>query len=134
MDAIEGVTCDVCHKVTDVLVGKNQLPYDDRPGVLSMSMLRPVLAPALNTGPSAYQTLLDTNSKRICYPVFSESKFCAACHYGKFANTLIYGSYQEWLEAIANPEVVIAPARIVICLKQIKLGPHLESIEMPALE
>jgi hypothetical protein len=95
----EGVTCDVCHKMTDVLVGKNQLPYDDRPGILSMSILRPISAPQLNTGPMAYQSVLDLGFKRTCYPVFSESKFCAPCHYGKFANTLIYGSYQEWLDS-----------------------------------
>lgn len=98
-DAItEGVTCDVCHKVTDVLVGKNQLPYDDRPGILSMSLLRPTSMPQFNAGPVAYQSILDASSKRTCYPVFSESKFCAPCHYGKFANTLIYGSYKEWLD------------------------------------
>jgi hypothetical protein len=105
-DAItEGVTCDVCHKVTDVQVGKNQLPYDDRPGVLSMSILRPILAGQFNAGPMAFQSILDTGSKRTCYPVFSESRFCAPCHYGKFANTLIYGSYQEWLESpYSKPE------------------------------
>lgn len=97
--ATEGVTCDVCHRVTDVLVGKNQLPYDDRPGVLSMSILRPTTVPQFNTGPLAYQSVLGTDSKRTCYPVFSESRFCAACHYGKFANTQIYGAYKEWLES-----------------------------------
>lgn len=109
LDAVtEGVTCDVCHKVTDVQVGKNQLPYDDRPGVLSMSILRPISAREFNVGPLAYQSIpamVTTTSdpilptQRTCYPVFSESKFCAACHYGKFANTLIYGSYQEWLDS-----------------------------------
>jgi hypothetical protein len=97
--AIEGVTCDVCHRVTDVLVGKNQLPYDDRLGVLSMSILRPTTVPQFNTGPLAYQSVLGTDSKRTCYPVFSESRFCAACHYAKFANTQIYGAYKEWLES-----------------------------------
>lgn len=97
--ATEGVTCDVCHKVTDVLVGKNQLPYDDRPGILSMSILRPISVPEFNAGPLAYQSVLDAGSKRTCYPVFSESRFCAACHYGKFANTQIYGAYKEWLES-----------------------------------
>jgi hypothetical protein len=99
ISAIEGVTCDFCHKVTDVRVGKNQLPYDDRPGVLSMSILRPTAGLQFNTGPLAYQSNLGTDSKRTCYPVFSESRFCAACHYGKFANTQIYGSYKEWLES-----------------------------------
>jgi hypothetical protein len=53
----------------------------------------------------AYQSVLDPGAKRTCYPIFSESKFCAPCHYGKFANTLIYGSYQEWLEGpYSKPE------------------------------
>jgi hypothetical protein len=102
--ATEGVTCDVCHKVTDVLVEKNsKLPYDDRPGVLSMSFARPNVNQQFTYGPLAYQSIPDTRSdmsiERTCYPVFSESKFCAACHYGKFANTLIYGSYKEWLDS-----------------------------------
>jgi hypothetical protein len=107
----EGVTCDICHKVTDVLVGKNQLPYDDRPGVLSMSIVRPISDQHFNYGPLAYQSILNSDSnpnsdaKRTCFPVFSESKFCAACHYAKFANTLIYGSYKEWLESpYSNPQ------------------------------
>jgi hypothetical protein len=109
----EGVTCDVCHKVTDVLVAKNQLPYDDRPGVLSMSILRPTSVPQFVSGPMAYQLIPVTapvtnpiiSTTRTCYPVFSESKFCAPCHYGKFSNTLIYGSYQEWLDSpYSKPE------------------------------
>ena len=96
--ATEGVTCDVCHKVTDVVVGKNNLPYDDRPGVQSMSILRPA-GQSFKTGPLAFQTVSDDLFKRTCYPVFSESKFCASCHYGKYANTEIYGSYKEWLES-----------------------------------
>ena len=95
----EGITCDVCHKVTDVLVDKNtHLPYDDRPGILSMSIVRPDSNEQFVFGPLAYQTSTDMSVKRTCFPVFSESKFCAACHYGKFANTVIYGSYKEWLD------------------------------------
>lgn len=96
----EGVTCDVCHKVTDVLVDKNtRLPYDDRPGILSMSVLRPITAQHFVTGPLPFQSNLGNSSNSTCYPIFSESEFCAACHYGKFANTLIYGSYKEWLDS-----------------------------------
>ncbi|HEY5729160.1 MAG TPA: hypothetical protein VIS72_03860, partial [Anaerolineales bacterium] len=32
----------------------------------------------------------------ICSPIFSKSEFCAACHYGKFGETMIYNSYGEW--------------------------------------
>ena len=96
----EGVTCDICHKVTDVRVEKNsRLPYDDRPGVLSMSLLRPVSPEQFDFGPLAYESTLNNPSKATCFPVFGESKFCAACHYAKFANTLIYGSYKEWLDS-----------------------------------
>jgi hypothetical protein len=98
--ATEGVTCDICHKVTDVLVEKNsKLPYDDRPGILSMSLLRPMANEQFNFGPLAYDSILGNPSKTTCFPIFSESKFCAACHYAKFANTLIYGSYKEWLDS-----------------------------------
>jgi hypothetical protein len=101
----EGVTCDVCHKVTDVLVEKNsRLPYEDRPGVLSMSLLRPNPSERVNFGPLAYESILGNPSKATCFPIFGESKFCAACHYAKFANTLIYGSYKEWLDSpYSNP-------------------------------
>ncbi|HLO17118.1 MAG TPA: hypothetical protein VK206_19950 [Anaerolineales bacterium] len=104
--ATEGVTCDVCHKVTEVLVEKNsKLPYDDRPGVLSMSFLRPISDQQFNYGPLAYQSILGMNAKTTCFPIYSESKFCAACHYGKFANTLVYGSYKEWLDSsYSKPE------------------------------
>jgi len=102
----EGVTCDVCHKVTDVLVGKDQLPYDDRPGLLSMSIVRPVSDEIFAYGPLGYQSTLGANAKSTCYPVFSESKFCAACHYGKFANVEIYGSYKEWLDSSYSKKYV----------------------------
>jgi hypothetical protein len=104
--ATEGVTCDICHKVTDILVEKNsKLPYDDRPGVLSMSLLRPNSNQQFKFGPLAYESILGNPSKTTCFPVFGESKFCAACHYGKFANTLIYGSYKEWLDSdYSKPE------------------------------
>ena len=100
----EGVTCDVCHKVTDVLVEKNsKLPYEDRPGVLSMSLLRPNSNQQF-FGPLAYESMTGSTFKATCFPVFGESKFCAACHYAKFANTLIYGSYKEWLDSpYSNP-------------------------------
>lgn len=99
MDAkTEGVTCDICHKVTDVVLGENGLPYSDRPGVLSLSLVFPgnekklVLGPTIDPSPVSDTTM-------VCSPVFSEGKFCAACHYGKFFDTLIYNSYGEWLES-----------------------------------
>jgi len=101
----EGVTCDVCHKVRDVLLGNNRRPFVDRPGVLSFSSVHPdsyepfYVGPLVDPKPEALQILADNKINTTCFPVFSESKFCAACHYGKFFDTVIYNSYGEWLES-----------------------------------
>ena len=34
-----------------------------------------------------------------CSPVFSQSQFCAPCHYAKFWDIQIYNSYGEWLDS-----------------------------------
>jgi len=99
----EGVTCDVCHKVTDVLLGEDLLPFAERPGILSFFFLRPEPGKLFYIGPLADhkpQDLESSTSIAACAPVFSESKFCAACHYGKFFDTVIYNSYGEWLNSI----------------------------------
>lgn len=99
----EGVTCDVCHKVSAVLIGENNLPFEDRPGVLSLTFQRPSSNDVFYFGPrSDHKPGVPENSGGIehmaaCSPVFSESEFCAACHYGKFFDSLIYNSYGEWL-------------------------------------
>jgi len=93
----EGVTCDVCHKVMDVLLGNDLLPFVDHPGVSSLSFARPYPDQLLYTGPLADHKPENPQIITTCSPVFSESKFCAACHYGKFFDTVIYNSYGEWL-------------------------------------
>ena len=35
----EGITCDVCHKVTDVAVGENGRPIAGKPGILSLELV-----------------------------------------------------------------------------------------------
>jgi hypothetical protein len=47
--------------------------------------------------------------KVACSRVFSEGEFCAACHYGKFFDTVIYNSYGEWLQSGYSEEVMISP-------------------------
>lgn len=98
----EGVTCDVCHKVFGLQLDDNGYPYVDRPGILSFQFLR-----AGDPGERLYMGPLagfgDVNSpshSSTCSSVFSKSEFCAACHYGKFANVLIYGSYDEWRNSV----------------------------------
>jgi hypothetical protein len=104
-DAAEGVTCDFCHKVQDVILDPDTgLPYADMPGILSMKLLRPEEGEQVFFG-----TVLDVN-RRVSYaPVMSESEFCAPCHFGVFGGvvghgtvsggTIIYNSYGEWLDS-----------------------------------
>ncbi len=110
-DGAEGVTCDFCHKVADVIVDPHtRLPFPDMPGILSMRLTRPADGEQI-----FYGTLVDV-ARRVSYlPLESESEFCAPCHYGVFGGvvgpgtvtggTLIYNSYGEWLESpYSDPE------------------------------
>ena len=95
----EGITCDVCHKTVDVLIENNRLPFAERPGILSLLFLRPSLSQFFHIGPLADMKPENPNVEAACAPIFSESRFCAACHYGKFYDTVIYNSYGEWLNS-----------------------------------
>lgn len=98
----EGVTCDVCHKVWDVTLDENGFPFVDRPGILSYKFLRPDNG-GFATGPFANILTRDSNAaadhRLTCSPVFSKSEFCAACHYGKSGNMVVYNSYGEWKQS-----------------------------------
>jgi len=95
----EGITCDVCHKVLDVILDDNKLPFLDRPGVLSFRFLRPdngvfMIGPFSNI--HTWDSATPNNHHLACSSIFSKSEFCAACHFGKFADMVIYNSYGEW--------------------------------------
>ena len=94
--AAEGVSCDFCHKVWDVKVDPaTGLPRPNAPGVLSMEFRRPHEGHQFFAGP--YDDVApgeDTFS-----PVQRESRFCAACHFGVFWDTVIYNSFGEWLRS-----------------------------------
>jgi len=98
----EGVTCDVCHKVLDVTLDSNGYPFVDRPGVLSFQFLRPDNG-GFTIGPFANIVTRDSDMpadhRLTCSPIFSQSEFCAACHYGKFGDMVIYNSYGEWKQS-----------------------------------
>ncbi|HSA99757.1 MAG TPA: hypothetical protein VLE49_03835 [Anaerolineales bacterium] len=98
----EGVTCDVCHKVLDVSLDSNGFPFIDRPGILSYKFLRPDNG-GFTIGPFANILMRDSNTsadhRLTCSTVFSKSEFCAACHYGKVGNMVIYNSYGEWRQS-----------------------------------
>jgi hypothetical protein len=95
----EGITCDVCHKVMDVLLGNNRRPFVDRPGILSFSFVRPHSDQPFYVGPLADFQTENPQIAATCSSVLNESEFCAACHYGKFFDTVVYNSYGEWLES-----------------------------------
>lgn len=95
----EGVTCDICHKVLSVELSDAGYPYETRPGVLSFEFLRPPEFPQFYIGPLTGVNGDQSNVKTTCSSIFSQSEFCAACHYGRFYDVLIYGSYREWRES-----------------------------------
>jgi len=101
----EGVTCEFCHKVSDVIIDPHtHMPFPDMPGVLSTKLARPPDGEQLFFG-----TMTDV-SRRVSYlPLEAKSEFCAACHYGVMGGvvgmgtvtggTVIYNSYGEWLNS-----------------------------------
>ena len=98
----EGVTCDVCHKVFDVILDDHRFPFTNRPGILSYQFLRPNTG-VFMTGPFSNiltkrldGSIVTVNHHSTCSPLFSRSEFCAPCHFGKFGDMVIYNSYGEW--------------------------------------
>jgi hypothetical protein len=104
----EGITCDVCHKVKDVKLDDNHYPYSDRPGILSFDFGRSQTSPRLMIGPYLNPKTSSGSQESIaCASVFSQSEFCAACHYGKFYDAVIYNSYGEWRQSEKYSQRVI---------------------------
>ncbi|MBL6961465.1 MAG: hypothetical protein ISR59_10165 [Anaerolineales bacterium] len=100
--ALEGISCDFCHKVWDVrLVPDTGLPGANMPGVLSFEFRRPPADHQLFIGPlDDVAPGEDTFS-----PLQIQSQICAPCHFGVFWDTVIYNSFGEWLESpYADPE------------------------------
>ena len=110
-DAGEGITCDFCHKVGDVILDpETKLPKPDMPGILSMKLYRPA------EGEEVFFGSFGDVSRRVSYsPISTQSEFCAPCHYGVFGGivgdgtvtggVVVYNSYGEWLESpYSDPE------------------------------
>ncbi len=98
----EGVTCDVCHKVWDVILDPSSgRPDPGRPGVLSFEFRRPPPGHQFFAGP--YDDVApgeDTFS-----PIQQEGAFCAPCHHGVFWDVVVYDSFGEWLASpYADPD------------------------------
>ena len=91
----EGSSCEFCHKIGEVYLDPaTGLPYDDRPGVLSMRLYRSPPGHILWFGP------FDDVTRRVTYlELEKKSQFCAPCHQFSFGGTPIYESFKEWLES-----------------------------------
>lgn len=104
-DAADGVGCDFCHKIGDVILDPDTgLPYPARPGISSMRLYRP------EEGQELFFGTFDDVTRRVTYlPLQEESAYCAPCHYGVFGGVagkydvaggvVIYNSFGEWLES-----------------------------------
>jgi hypothetical protein len=110
-NAADGVGCDFCHKIGDVILDpETSLPYADKPGISSMRLYRP------EEGQQLFFGTFDDVARRVTYlPLEEESAFCAPCHYGVFGGVVghnevvggvvIYNSYGEWLASpYSDPE------------------------------
>lgn len=103
-----GVHCDYCHKVADVILDpETNLPYPNRPGVLSSDVRRSFNDEhgeeiALFFGPFDDPNVDEGDTY---LPLIQESAFCAPCHFGVFWDTVIYNSYGEWLESAYNDPI-----------------------------
>ncbi|MBT8201915.1 MAG: hypothetical protein KJO87_01280, partial [Acidimicrobiia bacterium] len=94
--AAEGVTCDFCHKIREVILDPvTGRPKHDRPGVLSIRLNRPAEGHQFFAGPfDDVAPGEDTFS-----PLQRDSRICAPCHFGSFWGTVIYNSFGEWLDS-----------------------------------
>ncbi len=94
-----GSHCDFCHKIVDVkLDSESGLPAENRPGVLSLELVRPGGGEQVFFGP--YD---DVDVGPDTYlPLMKQSQICAPCHNAAFWGVPIYQSFAEWLESPYN--------------------------------
>ncbi len=110
--ANEGISCEFCHKISDVYVDEESgLPYAAMPGILSVKLHRP----ETEDDQVFFGPLVDVTRNDSYLPLISESRFCAGCHFGVFGGVMgvremtggevIYNSYGEWLDSpYSDPE------------------------------
>lgn len=84
----EGIFCDFCHKVQDVTPDAT----GGRPGIWSMRLLRPAKEEQVFFGP--YDDVFPGPDS--FNPLYQESRYCAACHDGRFWGVQVYGEFAEW--------------------------------------
>ncbi|MBI3962509.1 MAG: carboxypeptidase regulatory-like domain-containing protein [Deinococcus sp.] len=89
----QGTHCDFCHKIVAVkLDPATGRPYENMPGILSLTLMRPSPEPQLFFGP--YD---DVDVGPDTYlPLVKQSQLCAPCHNANFWGVPIYQSFAEW--------------------------------------
>lgn len=92
----QGSHCDFCHKIAGIVVDPlSNVPYENRPGVLSYDFLRPDKKQQIFFGP--YDDV-DAGTD-VCLPLIRRSEYCAGCHDASFWSVPIYKSYSEWYQS-----------------------------------
>lgn len=86
-----GVYCDVCHKIKDVIPNSGQ----GTTGTLSIDFLRPTEGEQVFFGP-----YIDVHEPDAYSPIISTSEFCMPCHNAKFWGVPAYQTFNEWNESI----------------------------------
>ena len=100
--AAEGIGCDFCHKIADVLLDPaTSILSEGAPGVLSFELRRPSTGAQFFAGPFDDVAPGDDTYSSLQ----RQSAYCAPCHSARFWGTQIYDSYGEWLASpYSNPE------------------------------
>lgn len=93
--AAQGVHCDYCHKVQDVIETNVGLTH----GRFAQRLLRPA------SGQLFFGPLDDVDRGEDAYsPLQKDSRLCAACHEGIVFGVHVYSTYSEWLASPARAE------------------------------
>ncbi|MDX2429783.1 MAG: carboxypeptidase regulatory-like domain-containing protein [Bacteroides sp.] len=89
----QGSHCDFCHKISDIVLNPvTQVPFNNMPGVLSYTFVRPYDKKQVFFGP--YDDV--DAGEDICLPLMKQSEYCAGCHDATFWGIPIYKSFSEW--------------------------------------
>lgn len=87
----KGVTCDVCHKIKNVIPNSGQ----GTTGTLSIEFLRPPIGKQVFFGP-----YIDVKDPDTYSPIISKSEYCMPCHNAKFWGVPAYQTFNEWNASI----------------------------------
>ncbi len=90
----QGTHCDFCHKIATVTLSPaTGRPFENRPGILSIGLMRPAPGSQVFFGP--YDDVDAGSDTRL--PLMQESEICAPCHDASFWGVPIYDSFPQWL-------------------------------------